>query len=32
VAIKDIERLGRLLAEFISGLAPDFMERIVWDD
>jgi len=32
VAVKDIERLGRLLAEFISGLAPDFMEKIVWDD
>ncbi len=32
VAIKDIERLGRLLAEFISGLAPDFMEKIGWDD
>jgi putative aminopeptidase FrvX len=31
VAIKDIQRLGRLLAEFISGLAPDFMEKIVWD-
>jgi endoglucanase len=32
VAIKDIERLGRLLAEFISGLAPDFMDKIVWDN
>jgi tetrahedral aminopeptidase len=32
VAIKDIQRAGRLLAEFIAGLAPDFMEKIVWDD
>jgi tetrahedral aminopeptidase len=31
VAIKDIQRGGRLLAEFIAGLAPDFMEKIVWD-
>lgn len=32
VAVKDIERAGRLLAEFISSLAPDFMEKIVWDE
>ncbi len=31
VAIKDIQRAGHLLAEFISGLGPDFMEKIVWD-
>lgn len=31
VAIKDIQRTGRLLAEFISGLEPDFMDKIVWD-
>ena len=31
VAIKDIQRAGRLLAEFIAGLGPDFMEGIVWD-
>ena len=31
VAIKDIQRTGRLLAEFISGLAPDFMEQIIWN-
>jgi tetrahedral aminopeptidase len=31
VAIKDIQRAGRLLAEFIAGLGPDFMEQIVWD-
>jgi tetrahedral aminopeptidase len=31
VAIKDIQRAGRLLAEFISGLGPNFMEQVVWD-
>ncbi len=31
VAIKDIQRTGRLLAEFIAGLGPDFMEKIVWN-
>ncbi len=32
VAIKDIERLGRLLAEFTASLAPDFLDKIVWDE
>ena len=32
VSIKDIQRAGRLMAEFISGLTPDFMEKITWDD
>jgi putative aminopeptidase FrvX len=32
VAIQDIQRAGRLLAEFIAGLAPDFVEKITWDD
>ena len=31
VAIKDIQRLGRLLAEFIAGMEPDFMKKIVWE-
>ena len=31
VAVKDIQRAGRLLAAFIADLAPDFMEKIVWD-
>jgi tetrahedral aminopeptidase len=31
VALKDIQRAGRLLAEFIAGLEPDYMEKIVWD-
>lgn len=32
VAISDIRRAGRLLAEFICQLAPDFMDKISWDD
>jgi endoglucanase len=32
VALKDIQRAGRLLAEFITGLKPDFMSTITWDD
>jgi endoglucanase len=31
-AVKDIERAGRLVAEFIAGLSPDFVEKIIWDD
>jgi len=31
VSIKDIQRTGRLLAEFIGGLGPDFMTKMVWD-
>jgi endoglucanase len=32
VAIKDIQRAGRLMAEFIASLTPEFVEKIVWDD
>jgi putative aminopeptidase FrvX len=32
VSIKDITRAGRLLAEFITGLQPDFMEKVTWED
>jgi len=32
VTLKDIQRAGRLLAEFVSGLEPDFMQTIVWED
>jgi endoglucanase len=32
VAIKDIQRAGRLMAEFIAGLSMDFVEKITWDD
>ena len=31
VALKDIQRAGRLLAEFIASLEADFMEKISWD-
>lgn len=31
VDIKDIERAGRILAEFISALDADFLSTIVWD-
>jgi len=31
VAIKDIQRAGRLTAEFIASLEEDFLERIVWE-
>jgi putative aminopeptidase FrvX len=32
VAIKDIERTGRLLAEFAASLAPDFAQNLTWED
>jgi endoglucanase len=32
VELKDIQRAGRLLAEFVAGLEPDFMSAIAWDD
>ena len=32
VALKDIQRAGRLMAKFIAGLTPDFMEMITWND
>lgn len=32
VAYKDIQRAGRLLAEFILALEPDFVEKITWED
>ncbi|GAB4542427.1 MAG: M42 family metallopeptidase [Anaerolineales bacterium] len=31
VAVKDIQRAGRLLAEFIASLEADFMNQISWD-
>ena len=31
VAIKDIQRAGRLLAEFIASLEADFVNTIVWE-
>jgi tetrahedral aminopeptidase len=32
IAIKDVQRVGRLLAEFIAGLEPDFVSKIQWED
>jgi putative aminopeptidase FrvX len=32
VSIRDIERAGRLLAEFITRLEPDTIEKITWDE
>jgi endoglucanase len=32
VAMKDIRRAGRLMAEFIARLTPDFMTNINWED
>jgi hypothetical protein len=32
VEIKDIERIGRWLAEFIAELPMDFLTRLVWDE
>jgi endoglucanase len=31
VALKDIQRTGRLLAEFIASLDADFVDTIVWE-
>jgi tetrahedral aminopeptidase len=32
VMVKDIRRTGRLLAEFIASLAPDFLDTFGWED
>lgn len=32
VAVKDVQRAGRLLAAFIAGLEVDFVEKITWED
>jgi putative aminopeptidase FrvX len=32
VAMKDIARTGRLIAEFVAALDEKFMDRLVWDD
>jgi len=31
VAIRDIQRTGRLLAEFIGSLEADFLKKVIWD-
>lgn len=32
VSMKDIARTGHLIAQFIAGLQPDFMDTLRWDD
>ncbi len=32
VSLKDIQRVGHLLAEFIARLEPDYMEKVHWND
>jgi endoglucanase len=32
VSMKDIRRTGRLLAEFIAQLTPDYMTTLAWED
>jgi len=32
VSLKDIQRTGHLLAEFITGLEADFVAKISWED
>ncbi len=32
VAIKDVLRAGRLLAQFIAELEPDFVSKIIWEE
>jgi tetrahedral aminopeptidase len=31
IALKDVQRAGRLLTEFVASLEADFMNKIVWD-
>jgi tetrahedral aminopeptidase len=31
VSIRDIQRAGRLMAEFIASLQADFMDKVVWE-
>lgn len=31
VSVKDVERVGRLLAAFIGGLEGDYLKNLVWD-
>lgn len=32
VSLIDIQRTGRLVAEFLAGLVPDFLDQVRWDD
>jgi endoglucanase len=31
VSLKDVQRAGYLLAEFIAGLSEGFMDQLSWD-
>lgn len=31
LAVQDVERVGRLLAAFVAGLEPDFLQELAWD-
>ncbi len=31
LAVKDVERVGRLMAEFIAGLEPDYLDKLALD-
>ncbi len=31
ISVKDLQRVGRLIAEFIASLEADFVEKIVWE-
>ena len=32
LAAQDVERAGRLLAAFVAGLEPDFVEKLTWEE
>jgi putative aminopeptidase FrvX len=32
ISLKDVQRTGRLLAQFIAGLTPDFVDKIRWEE
>lgn len=32
VSLKDVKRVGRLMAEFIADLEPDFIDKINWEE
>ncbi|HEY2980835.1 MAG TPA: hypothetical protein VGJ22_06615 [Anaerolineales bacterium] len=31
IALNDVQRMGRLLAEFVAMLEPDFVDQLAWD-
>jgi endoglucanase len=32
ISLRDVQRTGKLLAEFIIELQPDFISTLTWDD